>query len=371
MKKKILFFIPSLAGGGAEKVLVNMVNHLDNKKYDITVKTLFDYGVNKQFLLPQVNYDYVFKKVIRGNTKILKMFSPEFLYKKMIKGHYDIVVSYFQSPTTRIIAGCPNKSTKLVQWIHNEFYQKSKIAMCYRNVEECIQLQKRYDATVYVAETVKDIYLHTFPEIKKNDQVLYNVVESDVIIEKSKESIDIPKLYDKEFTLISVGRLVQQKSFDRLINVIKYLVNDGINVKLLLLGTGELEKKLKEQVRKLKLEENVRFLGYQKNPYKYIKNADLFVCSSLHEGFSTSVTEALIIGTPVITTMCSGMEELLGKNQYGIIVENDEKALYQGIKSLLENPSELEQLKKMACKRGAKFNTIETIKKIECFFELL
>ena len=200
--------------------------------------------MNKQFLSPQVNYDYVFKKVIRGNTKILKMFSPEFLYKKMIKGHYDIVVSYFQSPTTRIIAGCPDKSTKLVQWIHNEFYQKSKIAMCYRNVEECIQLQKRYDATVYVAETVKDIYLHTFPEIKKNDKVLYNVVESDVIIEKSKESIDIPKLYDKEFTLISVGRLVQQKSFDRLINVIKYIVNDGINVRLLLLGTGELEKKI-------------------------------------------------------------------------------------------------------------------------------
>ena len=85
---------------------------------------------------------------------------------------------------------------------------------------------------------------------------------------------------------------------------------------------------MKEQVRKLKLEENVKFLGYQKILRKQIKNADLFVCSSLHEGFSTSVTEALIIGTPVITTMCSGMEELLGKNQYGIIVRKMMKRLF-------------------------------------------
>ena len=371
MKKKILFFIPSLAGGGAEKVLVNMVNHLDSAKYEITVKTLFDYGVNKQYLSQQITYDYVFKKVIRGNTTLFKLFSPRFLYKKMIKGNYDIVVSYFQSPTTRIIAGCPNQNTKLVQWIHNEFHEPDKIAMCYRNVNECIQLQKRYDATVYVAETVKDIYLTTFPEIKKNDKVLYNVVESDLIIEKSKESIDDSKLYSNEFTLISVGRFVQQKSFDRLINVIKRLVTDGLDVRLLLLGTGELEGQLKKQVKDLKLEKNIKFLGYQKNPYKYVKKSDLFVCSSLHEGFSTAVTEALIVGTPVVTTKCSGMDELLGKNEYGIIVENDTDALYEGVKNILSNPELLKKLSNKAVERGKKFDVVETTKKIEEFLDTL
>ena len=371
MRKKLLFFIPSLAGGGAEKVLVNMVNNLDETKYEITVKTLFDYGVNKQYLLKHIKNDYVFKNVIRGNTKLFKLFSPEFLYKKMIKENYDIVVSYFQSPTTRIIAGCPNKNTKLLQWIHNEFHEPNKIALCYRNLDECIRLQKKYDATVYVAKTVKDIYLNTFPEIKKNDKVLYNVVESDKIIEKSKESIDNPELYNSEFTLISVGRLVPQKSFDRLINVINRLVTDGLDVRLLLLGTGELEETLKKQVRDLRLEKNVEFLGYKKNPYKYVKNADLFVCSSLHEGFSTAVTEALIVGTPVVTTVCSGMEELLGQNEYGLIVDNDMEALYKGVKKVLNNRRILEELSVKAFERGKKFNVVETTKQIEDFLDTL
>lgn len=369
MKKKILFFIPSLAGGGAEKVLVNMVNNLDENKFDITVKTLFDYGVNRQFLSEKVKYEFVFKKVFRGNTKIFKLFSPEFLYKKMIKKHYDLIVSYFQSPTTRIIAGCPDESTKIIQWIHNEFHEKEKIAVCYRSIEECIRLQKRYDATVYVSETVKDIYLNTFPEIKKNDKVLYNVVESDVISKKSNERIENKDLYTHKFTLISVGRMVPQKSFDRLINVVKRLDIEGIDVGLLLLGTGELEGKLKNQVKELGLEKNIKFLGYQENPYKYVKNADLFVCSSLHEGFSTAMTEALIIGTPVITTMCSGMIELLGKNEYGVIVENDETALYNGIKNILENPSILREMKVNAFKRGKKFDVIETTYEIEAFLD--
>lgn len=289
----------------------------------------------------------------------------------MIKENYDIVVSYFQSPTTRIIAGCPNKNTKLVQWIHNEFHEPNKIAICYRNLDECIRLQKKYDATVYVAKTVKDIYLNTFPEIKKNDKVLYNVVESDKIIEKSKESIDNPELYNSEFTLISVGRLVPQKSFDRLINVINRLVTDGLDVRLLLLGTGELEETLKKQVRDLRLEKNVEFLGYKKNPYKYVKNADLFVCSSLHEGFSTAVTEALIVGTPVVTTVCSGMEELLGQNEYGLIVDNDMEALYKGVKKVLNNRRILEELSVKAFERGKKFNVVETTKQIEDFLDTL
>lgn len=151
--------------------------------------------------------------------------------------------------------------------------------------------------------------------------------------------------------------------------MVKRLDIEGIDVGLLLLGTGELEGKLKNQVKELGLEKNIKFLGYQENPYKYVKNADLFVCSSLHEGFSTAMTEALIIGTPVITTMCSGMIELLGKNEYGVIVENDETALYNGIKNILENPSILREMKVNAFKRGKKFDVIETTYEIEAFLD--
>lgn len=368
--KRILFFVPSLAGGGAEKVLVNMVNHLDKNKYDITVQCLFDVGVNKQFLSPDVKYRYVFKRLIRGNTILLKLFSPETLYKRMVKGEYDIVVSYFQGPTTRIVAGCPDKGVKLVQWIHNEFHDRKKIAACYRNMGECIRLQKRFDANVYVANSVKEIYLSTFPELTRNNYVLYNVVESDAILSKAEEAVE-QELFICAYTLISVGRMVPQKSFDRLLNVVSRLAKTGIEFRLLMLGNGELENKLIEQARRLNIDDKVTFLGYKTNPYKYLKNADLLVCSSLREGFSTAVTESLIVGTPIVTTMCSGMEELLGDNEYGIITENNEDALYEGIYRLLSNAELLAQYKQQAKNRGKKFVTRETVSEIESFLEKL
>lgn len=369
--KKILFFITSLAGGGAEKVLVNMVNHMDYDKYDITVQTLFDEGINKQYLNKNVHYKYVWKKTFRGNIHFLKIFSPEFLYKKFIREKYDIVVSYFQGATTRIIGGCTDKNTKLVQWVHNEFHSKNEISKCYRSIKECEKLQRRFDASVFVAESVKQIYMNTFPDSTKNNIVLYNVVESDRIKQLSLKKIAIKNLYDADFTLISVGRLVPQKAFDRLIEIIAQLKKENYNVKLLLLGCGYLEKNLKEKCHTLKIENEVIFLGYRSNPYKYIKRADLFVCSSLHEGFSTAVTEALIVGTPVVTTMCSGMIELLGNNEYGLIVNNDGNALYEGILRLLNDKSLLYHYKKKAKERGEKFSLEKTVKKAEDFFDSL
>ena len=110
------------------------------------------------------------------------------------------------------------------------------------------------------------------------------------------------------------------------------------------------------------------FLGYQTNPYKYVTRSDLYICSSYSEGFSTAVTEALIVGTPVCTVDVSGMNELLGDSEYGLITDNNEEALYQGIKSLLDDPEKLAYYKKQAQVRGKKFSTTETVKVVEKMF---
>ncbi|MBQ8837142.1 MAG: glycosyltransferase [Clostridia bacterium] len=373
--KRVLFFITSLAGGGAEKVLVNLVNNIDKTKYDVTLLSLFDVGVNKQYISKDVTYKYVFKKSFRGNIHLLKLFSPKFLYRKMIPNEYDIVVSFVQGPTTRIVAGCPYENVKIVQWVHNEFHEKKKIAASYRSISESVKLQKKYDAIVYVANTVKDIYLRTFPELTNcniKNVVLYNVVESDKITALANEKVEDAELYDNQITLVSVGRMVPQKSFDRLVSVMARLKKEiDIDAKLLLLGSGELLEKLKKQAEELDVNDRVEFLGYRTNPYKYVKNADLFVCSSLHEGFSTAVTESLIVGTPVITTLCSGMEELLGDNEYGVIVENAEEALYTSLVELLTNTEKLNTYTSMAEKRGKYFNAKSTTASVEEFLNTL
>ena len=111
--------------------------------------------------------------------------------------------------------------------------------------------------------------------------------------------------------------------------------------------------------------DTVTFLGYQTNPYKYVSRCDLFVCASHAEGFSTAATEALILGTPVCTVEVSGMREMLGDNEYGLITENDEESLYQGIKTLLDDPKLLAHYRAQAALRGKKFSTVETVKAVE------
>ena len=100
----------------------------------------------------------------------------------------------------------------------------------------------------------------------------------------------------------------------------------------------------------------MKLLGFVDNPYRLMSQCDLFVCSSVAEGFSTAATEALILGLPVVTTDCSGMEELLGKEECGLIVDNDEEALYKGLDAILMNPGRIEKMKISARKRGEHFS---------------
>ena len=363
--EKILFLIPTLGQGGAEKVLVNLVNNMDRSKFDITVQVLFKCGVNEQFLKSDIKFKYYYKKQFRGNSKYLCLFSPEKLYKKFIKEKYDIIVSYLEGPTARIVSGCNNPNTKLVSWIHCKMDNPAIGAVGFRNFEEAKKCYNKFDNTVCVSKWVMDYFSKTF-EFKKPIQVLYNTIETDKILEKSVESVDDIKFDDDCVNICSVGKLTAVKGFDRLLNIHKKLLDDGVKNKVYLFGIGEEEGSLKKAAQNLGVENTFQMVGYRTNPYKYVKNCDLYVCSSHSEGFSTSVTESLIVGTPVVATLCSGMTELLGENnEYGIVTENNEDALYEGIKKMLTTPDLLEAYAAKAKERGKAFSTEKTVKAVE------
>lgn len=363
--KKILFLIHDLGPGGAEKVLVNLVNNMERTKFDITVMTLFDIGVNRQFLNNDITYKTVFPKSFPGNSHVMKLLSPQMLHKLFIKEHYDMEVSYLEGPCARIISGCPHQDTKLVCWIHSTMHSKQDITNSFRSYDEAVRSYNRMDAMVYVAGTVRDAF-QKYCQTTKVNAVLYNTNESDKIIEMSKELIEEPAFVNSEFRMIGVGKITQNKGFDRLIRITKRLRTDGLQVHTYILGEGEQAAEITKLIDEYGLEENITLLGYQKNPYKYVSKCDLFVCSSHSEGFSTAATEALIVGTPVCTVEVSGMKEMLGENnEYGIVTENDEEALYQGIKQLLDDPKLLEHYRQKAVERGKTFSTENTVKAVE------
>ena len=363
--KKVLFFIPNLSVGGAEKVLVNLVNNMDSTKFDITVLTLFDGGVNKQFLKKEIRYRFCFRREFRGNSRVLKLLKPETLYRIFIKEHYDIVVSYLEGPAARIIAGCPNKDTKKICWIHCCFESQMTAKTGFRDFEEAKELFSRFDNIVCVSETVKRYFCQTM-DYHGRIEVLFNTNETKEVYQKSLQPVD-DVIFDKDcFNLCSVGKIEPVKGFDRLARIHKRLLDAGIRNRVYILGKGSQKGEITAFLKENHLENSFFFLGYHTNPYKYVSKCDLFVCSSLSEGFSTAATEALIVGTPVCTVEVSGMKEMLGeRNEYGFVTENSEDALYEGIKSILDNPALLAHYKKQAQIRGRDFSTENTVKAVE------
>ena len=369
---KILFFIHDLMHGGAEKVLVNLVNNMDSDKFDITVMTLFNEGVHIKNLNDNIKYKYCFNKSFKGNSKILSLVSPQRLYKKFIKDDYDILVSYLEGSCTRIISGCPDDSVKKVAWVHcNETINEFSYA--YRNYNEAVECYEKFDKIICVSEGVKNNFINN-SKISDKIEILYNTNKSEKIKLLSKEEINNEKFNNNgEIKLCGVGKVLPIKGFIRLARVHKKLIEEGIYNHIYILGVGEEMKKIQQYLDDNNLKDTFTFLGYDENPYKYVANSDLFVCASFAEGFSTATTEALIVGTPVLTTLCAGMKEMLGENnEYGIIVENDEDALYEGLKEILQNKEKLAYYKEQAEQRGTVFSTDKTVNAVqEMFLNLL
>lgn len=360
--KKILFLIHDLHQGGAEKVLVNLVNNMDPQQFDITVLALFGGGVNEQFLKPHIHFRAVFPKPFPGNSHVMKLFSPELLHKWFIREHYDIEVSYLEGPSARIISGCSDSTVKTVCWIHCTMQTPEDIAVGFRSVTEAQNCYGKMDALVFVSQSVRQAFLVQCP-YPEQTAILYNTNESSMILQKAQEPAILP---GSGLHWCGIGKLVEVKGFDRMLRIQKSLLQDGYHVHLCILGDGPLRQALEQYITNHRLGSTVTFLGYQTNPYKYVAKCDLFVCASHAEGFSTAATEALILGTPVCTVEVSGMKEMLGENnEWGIVTDNNEEALYRGIRALLDDPALLAHYKNQAALRGRTFSTENTVKAVE------
>lgn len=363
--KKILFFIHDLGHGGAEKVLVNLVNNMDASKFNITVMTIFDVGVNKKYLNEYIRYISCFKKMFRGNSHLMKILSPKQLHRILIKDHYDIEVSFLEGVCARIVSGCPNEDTKLVTWIHTEFQDRSRLVESFRTYQEAETCYNRFHKIVCVSQTVKD-RLNSLISLKAPVCVLYNTSEYDKILRASHESVKDYMFSKGIFSMVAVGKLQPNKGIDRLLKIANELKEENYSFHLYILGTGPEEGKLKKYVKKNGLLKYVDFLGYQENPYKYIAKCDLFVCASYREGFSTSATEALITGTAICTVNVSGMSEMLGENnEYGIVVENDDVLLLNAIKHFMDSNELVREYSARAFERGKIFSVNNTVWPVE------
>lgn len=168
--------------------------------------------------------------------------------------------------------------------------------------------------------------------------------------------------------LVAAGRLTRQKGFDRLIEACRLLRNKGYSFELWILGEGPERGSLEELIQRYRLDDRISLCGFVENPYPCIKKADILVCSSRYEGMSTVVTEGLILGKAIVTTACTGMDELLGKSGGGVITKDNEKALSEGIEMLLNEPEQMKLFSEKSRVKGISLKKSEVLKKTENYF---
>lgn len=371
--KKVLFFVESLSGGGAEKVLTDLVSNLDSSKYEVTVCSLVDVGVYNDYLKSICNYKAILSNPGEGNVlqkkwyglkyKLIHKLPAKWVYTFFFKEEYDVEIAFIEGFSTKIIASSSNQNSKKIAWVHIDLYANHWTQIEYKNLEEEINAYNKFDHIISVAKSVESAFSKRFG-IKERLSVRYNPVDRNDILEKSSQYVDFKK-DDEILHLVTVGRLESQKGYDRLLEIVARLKKDDFKFKLMIVGEGSQREQLETYIVKNELQDYVALLGFQTNPYAYINIADAFVCSSRSEGFSTVVTEALILGKPIVATDCSGMTELLGDNEYGIITKNDTEALYLGLKEFLMDNELRKHYTSKSVERGKDFDIKKTIKSIE------
>ena len=363
---RILFFIDTgLTGGGAERVLCNLANALDPRRFDVTVMTLWPQA-DTSCLAPHVRCRSLYP-VRNPLTRYLYRLENQLgLAARRIREHYDLEVAYLENGSTKVIAGSKSNAKKIA-WVHCNLALKNLDDLS-AYVKKTAPWYEKFDRVVCVSEGVRESFLVLYDGRFPCD-VLYNVNDETEIRAKADaflpESADVP-------TLCAVGRLSSEKNFLHLLRALPKLKKDGIPFRLQLIGEGEERKKLEEYIQRKNLGDCVRLLGWQENPYPYMKAADIIVCSSIYEGLSTVVTESLILGKAVVTTPCNGMAELLGDSEYGLIADRDDNGLHRALRRMLTEPGLRQRYAEAAARRGQEFSGEALARKTEDFFtELL
>ena len=363
--KKILFAINTLNNGGAEKVLLTLLGYLNPQKYKIHLLVVFGEGIYFDSLPECVKVTHIFPCKSKEATKEIREYADK-LYKQYVKESYDVIVAFLEGPSTKILSYCQDEKCRKIAWIHTNLKKRHRTAVFYKFFEEEKEAYERYDQLVFVSDSIRSAFGKMFGEsLVQKAVVCYNPLDVKEIRKKAT-AYQVPH---EKFTICAVGRVIPEKGFLRLTSICEHLVNDGRSFTLNIVGDGKEYDRLEEMVVSHHLEKWEHLVGVQENPYPYMKNADLLVCSSLNEGYNLAISEAIILGTPVISTECSGIRENLGNGKWGCIVENRKETLYQAISRCFDEPDFLKKLKKKA-EAGSGQDTYEgRLRKIESIIE--
>ena len=297
--KKIAIFQRNLDYGGIQKSVINLLNNIDYKKYEIDLYLMKKENVFIGDLNPNVNVyylkslPYIFGGVPFPFLKII--------YKKQVQKEYDIAINFDNYDMSTAIMALKTKAKEKIIWLHNDMYKEFIDDWKFDVLYFAFQFKFRYfDHFVCVSQGVLDSFQKLKPRLKnKKYDVIPNIIDTKEIIKKSREKINL-EIDKSKYNLCTLGRMCVQKGFDILLDDIKKLTELRQDFHLYIMGDGHKRKQLEKQMHRLHLEEYVTFLGYTKNPYAIMKEMDGFVLTSRYEGQGMVFLEAKCLGLDVV-----------------------------------------------------------------------
>lgn len=324
---------------------------------EITLMPLFRYENRVlDYLDKRVKVKPVFRFYFRGFAQLFKIIPASWLYKLLVNNRYDIDVAFQFGPAQPIMAAGVNSKHRTIGWMHG-YDTELTYKDCYKKMEQVVCVSK-CNADRLRKEMNNSI------KVDYN----YNPIDDVNVRNQGKEQIDIVR--PESMLFVSVARMSPEKGYMRLLDVVQKLKEDGLKFHLWLVGDGPVLPELKKHAEDLSINDYVTFVGQQSNPHAFTAKADVFICSSFNEGYSTACTEAAMLGVPVISTNVSGAEEIIADAACGKVVESEEEAIYSAMKEVIEQPFIVDEWKEVLKSTYKNFSPDERIKRFCKILEL-
>lgn len=370
--QKILIVNNMIKGGGVERLLQDLVEHWHDK-CDLTVMSFSkEYDFYKYF--PK-DVKYIYKSIYPRYRRKISLSFVKYMIKKVIckirfiylKNHndFDVIIALKDGEVTKLISGF--KAPRKYSWCHTDYKSYYYTDHLYAGKENELNTLKKYTNVVCVSQDIKTSLIEVLGDTG-NYVVKYNPLDVEKIEYNGNEPvIDIKKENGRPLFVVA-GRINYQKGYDLLLEAVHMLESEGYSFDVAVVGGredwGDEYDRIMRSMKRLKIK-NIQFLGFRSNPYKYMKMADWLLSTSIFEGYSYVSQEAALLDTPLMLTDCSGVRELIGDSEYGIVMEPSVKGIYEGMKRVLDDPSLHEYYKQKIIERKKIIDESERYKEIE------
>jgi len=381
MKKIILFVIDSLGCGGAEKSLVSLLPLLNRDKYEIHLWMLHR-GGEFEALLPE--HIIIEPEPLYGLLERIKMrmaslcYSLTYRIKRLLGIHehgaetfwkcvgwaykvpnqqFDVVIAYQQGIPTYLVS-TKIKSKRKIAWINVNIFNAGY------NPLFNSRFYDKFDVLVPVSKNLESILKEKYPQLTNKYVCVYDILNPSIIIQQALEVNEELTALKNGLLIVTTGRLALQKNYELAVKAAKILRDKRYDFRWLFIGEGSERPKIENLIKEYALSDQVILFGMRPNPYPYMARCDVYVQTSLFEGFGLTIAEAKILGKPVVSTNFDVVHDQLKHGENGLIAEMTPESVAENIIHLLEDDNLRNQIVANV-KREKNTTYISEVEKVE------